>query len=200
MMERCPICAASTARCLCASIHRLDLRTRISLVIHHRELTRSSNTGLLALRALVNSEMRIRGERREPLDLTDLLTPAYRTFLLYPADDAVELDLALVEREPRPIQLVVPDGTWRQARKIYTRHHELKQVPRVKIGAPPEQGFQIRAQSRPERMATLPAIAHALGIVEGAAVAAQLMKLYRVKIEGTLIARGILRASAREPS
>src|SRR5437867_5262321 len=52
-----------------------------------REMTRSSNTGLLALRALVNSEMRIRGEGREMLDLKDLLTPQYRTFLFYPSDE-----------------------------------------------------------------------------------------------------------------
>jgi DTW domain-containing protein len=190
-MPRCPICALSLTRCLCASMPRLDLRTRICLVIHHRELTRSSNTGLLAIRALSNSETRVRGERREPLDLKDLLTDEYRTFLLYPSEDAVELDRTLVEREPGPIQLIVPDGTWRQARKIYTRHQELKQVPRVKIAAPREQRFPLRAQSRPDRMATLPAIAQALRIVEGAAVAAQLMTLYQVKIERTLLGRGV---------
>ena len=74
------------------------MRTKVCLVIHHRELTRRSNTGLLALRALVNSELRVRGEDREPLHLTDLLTPHYRTFLFYPSEDAVELNAALVAR------------------------------------------------------------------------------------------------------
>jgi hypothetical protein len=41
-------------------------------------------------------------------------------------------------------------------------------------------------------MATLQAIAHALGVIEGASVRDQLMKLYHAKIERTLIGRGIL--------
>jgi DTW domain-containing protein len=178
---------------MCDAVARIEVRTRICLVIHHRELSRSSNTGLLALKALANSEMRIRGEGRETLDLKDLLTPQYRTFLFYPADDAIELDQALVEQEPTPIQLIVPDGTWRQARKLHSRHAELQAVPRVKISAPSHATFQLRAQSRPEGMATLHAIACALGVIEGDAVKTQLMKLYEAKITRTLIGRGILR-------
>src|SRR3989338_8916503 len=102
--------------CICDSMPRLDLNTRVCLVIHVNELKRSSNTGRLALRALVNSEMRVRGETRETLDLSDLLTDRYRTFLFYPTVDAVELDNKLVVQDGRPIQLLVPDGTWRQAR------------------------------------------------------------------------------------
>jgi DTW domain-containing protein len=190
--DPCQICATSRNACLCDRIPRIRLRTKICLIIHHRELSRSSNTGLLALRALVNSEMRIRGEGREALDLKDLITSQYRTFLFYPSGDAAELDDRLVMREPTPIQLLVPDGTWRQARKIHSRHPELRDLPRVKISTPNNSTFQLRAQSKPERMATLQAIAQALGIIEGDLVRAQLMRLYRAKIDRTLKARGIL--------
>jgi DTW domain-containing protein YfiP len=192
----CPLCAASRTLCLCDAVPRIELQTKIALIIHHRELSRNSNTGLLALRALVNSEMRIRGEGREALDLQELLTPHYRSFLFFPSADAVELDRTLVAQERRPIQLIVPDGTWRQAKKILSRHPELKELPRVKISKPDLATFQLRAQSRPERMTTLQAIAHGLGVIEGDPVRAQLMKLYDTKIERTLIARGILREQA----
>jgi tRNA-uridine aminocarboxypropyltransferase len=191
--DPCPICAVSRPLCLCDAVPRIELKTKIALVIHHRELSRNSNTGLLALRALVNSEVRIRGEGREALDLQGLLSPQYRTFLFFPCADAVELDRTLVMQDRRPIQLIVPDGTWRQARKILFRHPELKDLPRVKIGAPNHSTFQLRAQSRPERMATLQAIAHGLGVIEGDPVRAQLMTLYDRKIERTLLGRGILR-------
>jgi DTW domain-containing protein len=189
--ERCKTCGVSATACLCDAIPRIQLRTKVCLVIHHRELSRSSNTGLLAIRALVNSELRVRGEQREALDLKDLLTAQYRSFLFYPSADAVELNQTLVMEEATPIQLLVPDGTWRQARKIHSRHPELRDLPRVKISAPNESIFQLRAQSKPERMATLQAIAHGLGIIEGDSVRAQLMKLYQAKIERTLKARGI---------
>jgi len=189
--ERCSVCGASLTLCMCAELPRLNLRTRIALVIHHRELARSSNTGLLAHQSLVNSEVRIRGESREVLDLTGLLSPEYRSLLFYPSDDALELDHELVCHDVRPIQLIVPDGTWRQARKIHSRHPELKDIPRVKISAPNHGIFQLRAQSRPERMATLQAIACALRIIEGDLVAAQLMKLYHARVDRTLRARGL---------
>ena len=139
----------------------------------------------------MNSEMRVRGETREPLDLRDLLSHRYRTFLFYPSVDAVELDNELVAQDRTPIQLIVPDGTWRQASKVHSRHHELKDVPRVKIGTPNTSKFHLRAQHRPEGMATLQAIAHALGVIEGDLVKAQLMKLYQAKVERTLLARGL---------
>jgi DTW domain-containing protein len=187
----CETCGASATACLCDVVPRIDLRTKVCLVIHHRELSRSSNTGLLAIRALVNSEVRVRGEHREALDLQDLLTKQYRSFLFYPSADAIELNQALVIREATPIQLLVPDGTWRQARKIHSRHPELRDLPRVKISTPNNSIYQLRAQSKPERMPTLQAIAHGLGIIEGDSVRAQLMKLYQAKIERTLKARGI---------
>jgi len=190
LADECPVCAASPL-CLCDVVPRIVLNTRVCLVIHRKELNRSSNTGLLALRALVNSEMRIRGEGRERLDLKNLLTPQYRTFLFYPSQDAVELTRELAMQERTPIQLIVPDGTWRQARKIHTRHHELKDVQRVKISAPNNPAFQLRAQSRPEGMATLRAIAHGLAVIEGDWAGAQLMKLYHAKIERTLKGRGL---------
>ena len=189
------MCAASRILCVCDAVPRIDLRTKICLIIHHREVSRSSNTGLLAARALVNSEVRIRGEGRATLDLKDVLSSRYRTFLFFPTNDAVELDKALVMQEHTPIQLIVPDGTWRQAKKIHSRHPELKDLQRVKISTPNHSTFQLRAQSRPEGMATLQAIAHGLAIIEGDWVAAQLMKLYQAKIERTLIGGGILRVN-----
>jgi len=160
------------------------------------ELKRSSNTGRLALRALVNSEMRVRGETKEALDLRDLLTHRYRTFLFYPTVNAVELDNELVAQNRTPIQLIVPDGTWRQARKVHLRHPELKDVPRVKISTPDSSKFHLRTQHRPEGMATLQAIAHGLGVIEGDLVKEQLMKLYKAKVERTLVGRGLLRGGS----
>jgi len=192
----CPVCAAARESCLCAVLPRIELATKIYLVIHHRELTRSSNTGLLAARALVNSEVRVRGAGRDSLDLKNILTPQYRTFLLYPSPDAVDLVQALAVKDARPIQLIVPDGTWRQARKLHSRHAELKDVARVKVKVPNDLTYQLRWQSQPGRMATLQAIAHALGVIEGASVRDQLMQLYHAKVERTLIGRGILRENS----
>ncbi len=191
MVERCSICHFQPSSCICAAIPRIELNTRVCLVIHTSELTRRTNTGLLASKALVNSEMRVRGETIEPLDLSDLLTPRYRTWLLYPSRDAVELTQELVGQEQTPIQLIVPDGNWRQAGKVHFRHPELKNIRKVMISAPNTSKFRLRHQHRREGMATLQAVAYALGIIEGDSVKAELLKLYQHKLKQTLVIRGL---------
>ena len=47
-------------------------------------------------------------------------------------------------------------------------------------------------------MATLQAIAHALGVIEGDLVKAQLMKLYQTKVEQALLARGMLGGAVKD--
>lgn len=93
--DPCQTCFLHKDRCICDLIPNLDLKTRITLIVHAKELKRTTNTGRLALKALSNSEMRIRGVDRLTLDLSDLLSQSYRTFLFYPSDNAVELNQKL---------------------------------------------------------------------------------------------------------
>lgn len=188
----CEACGLHLERCLCALIPRLDLRTRICLVIHRRELKRTTNSGGLAVRALVNSEMRVRGSQdREVLDLSDLLELPYRSLLFYPGEGAQELTPQLVAQSPLPIQLIVPDGNWRQASKVGIRHPELSALPRVKLSAINTATQHLRKEHRPEGMSTLEAIARALAIIEGDEKVQPLFELYQEKLKRTLAGRGI---------
>jgi DTW domain-containing protein YfiP len=189
-LDPCQGCFLHKDRCICASIPTLSLKTKVTLVVHAKELKRTTNTGRLALKALTNSEMRIRGADHTALDLSDLITPAYRTFLFYPSDDATELNEELVNQSPLPIQLIVPDGNWRQASKVHYRHHELKDIVRVKISSPNLAATHMRAETTEAGMATLEAIASALRIIEGDDVGNTLMEFYQRKLDGTLEGRG----------
>jgi DTW domain-containing protein len=191
-LDPCLVCYLHKDRCICESNPHLTLKTKISLIVHAKELKRTTNTGRLALRALSNSEMRIRGADREALDLSDLLIPHYRTFLFYPSENAIELNQELVNQSSLPIQLIVPDGNWRQASKVHYRHHELKDIPRVQISTANTALLHMRAETTEAGMATLEAIAHALGIIEGDEVKEALMKFYNRKLEATLAGRGQL--------
>ena len=189
--DPCSGCWLHQDRCICHLIPSLDLKTRICLVIHKKELKRTTNTGQLALKSLVNSEIRIRGESdRKPLDLTDLLIPQYRTLLFFPSDDAAELTPEFVQSSSLPIQLIVPDGNWRQASKVHSRHLELRDVQKVKISAANKSMYHLRTEHFPEGMATLEAIAFALGIIEGAEIKNILLNLYQAKLKNTLLGRG----------
>lgn len=189
--DPCPVCYLNRNLCICELIPHFNLRTKLCIVVHHRELKRTTNTGRLAIKALQNSEMRVRGKTQETLDLSDLLVPGYRSLLFYPADNAVDLTPDFVAEDSRPIQLIVPDGNWRQASKVHSRHHELKDLPRVMIKTPNLAKFHLREEHTAEGMATLEAIACALGVIEGTEVKAALMALYQAKLAATLKGRGM---------
>lgn len=163
-------------------------------MIHHRELKRTTNSGKLATEALTNSEVRVRGVPGETLDLTDLQSGPYQNLLFFPSDDAHELTADYVrarrELDPRPFQLIVPDGNWRQASKVSRRHSELKDVPRVKISAINTAKSHLRTEHMPEGMSTLEAIARAFHYLEGDSVGQALQDIYRLKLQQTLIGRG----------
>jgi DTW domain-containing protein YfiP len=191
--DPCENCHLHRERCICPLIPRLDLRTRVTLVIHFRELRRTSNSGTLALKALSNSALFVRGQG-ERLDLAPALDPAYRNVLFYPAEDAMELNAEFMALDPRPVNLIVPDGNWRQASKVAVRHPELASLPRVKISRVNAAKYHLRKETTPEGMSTLEAIARALGVTESEATGERMLDLYQAKLKATLIGRGIVPA------
>lgn len=188
--DPCSGCSLHKDRCICAFIPILDLKTKLILIVHAKELKRTTNTGTLALKALKNSEMKIRGLDKTALDLSSLLTPNYRSLLFFPSEDAVELDQTFIDQSPLPIQLIVPDGNWRQASKVHSRHPELVNVQRVMISTPNLSLNHLRTETTEYGMATLQAIAMALQVIEGTVVGEKLMELYQRKLQQTLVGRG----------
>lgn len=188
--DPCSNCFLHKDRCICAFIPALKFETKLSLIIHAKELKRATNTGTLAAKALINSEVHIRGLQDSPLSGADILNSSYQPLLFYPAEDAIDLTREFVQSFEKPIQLLVPDGNWRQASKVHTRYPEFKDIPRVMIKAPNTSTQHLRAETTAEGMATLQAIACAFGILEGEKAKVDLLALYEKKLAATLKGRG----------
>jgi DTW domain-containing protein len=186
--DPCPACALHKSLCICAEIPLLRLRSYLTLVIHAKELKRTTNTGRLAVRALVNSEILVRG--LEPLNLAASLKTGYRPLLFFPIESARELTPELVAESPLPIQLIVPDGNWRQASKVPIRHPEIAHVERVMISSRNMASQHLRKEHKPEGMSTLQAIAQALRVIESEATYQAIEDLYQAKLMATLKGRG----------
>lgn len=188
--ERCPHCRLHTRLCICGAIPRHDLATRLILVMHHREWTKPTATGPLALATLSNSELRIQGDQEQPLNLRDLDTAHRRTLLLYPGEEARILSRALLAEDPRPVNLVVPDGNWRQAARMGRRLPGLEHATMVRLPEGPKTGWGVRKENHPEGLATFEAIARALGIIDSLEVQQSLEELFQLMVARTLEARG----------
>jgi DTW domain-containing protein YfiP len=188
---RCARCRMHGTLCICALIPRIETRTRLVLVIHRYEERKPTNTGQLAVAALANSEVVVRGHEGEP-SVPLALPPGGQPVFLFPDEDA--LPIAELACGTAPVTLIVPDGTWRQARKVRSRVPGLRDVPCVSLpagGAP--SAYRLRVDAHPHGLATIEAIARAFGVLEGdrgASVQTALEGVFQTMVERTLWARG----------
>jgi DTW domain-containing protein YfiP len=176
------------AVCVCALIPTLRTRTRLMLVIHRAEERKPTNSGLLAALCLPNSEVIRRGHKSgEPAVAFAADT---QPLLVFPDDDATPL-AEWAQRE-RPVTLVVPDGTWRQAAKVRKRMPGLSDIPCVSLPEGEGSRYRLRREGRAGGLSTMEAVARAFGILEGAAVEDALLALFYTMVDRTLWVRGQL--------
>ncbi|MGE8306940.1 tRNA-uridine aminocarboxypropyltransferase [Pseudomonas sp. B21-031] len=184
---RCERCQRPLDHCLCPLIPSLDSRTRVVLLQHPSESAHALNTARLAALGLVNAELRV-GEVFD--DLVELLqTPGYRPALLFPGEHAQVLT-AYGEGDDRPLLLIVPDGTWRKARKLLYLNPLLEALPRVTLGAVAPSRYRLRKAPEPGALSTLEAVVEALNVLEQPARFDALLKPFEALIEGQIKAMG----------
>ena len=184
---RCERCQRPLDHCLCPLIPSLDSRTRVVLLQHPSESAHALNTARLAALGLVNAQLRV-GEVFD--DLVELLqTPGYRPALLFPGEHAQVLT-AYGEVDHRPLLLIVPDGTWRKARKLLYLNPLLEALPRVTLGAVAPSRYRLRKAPEPGALSTLEAVVEALNVLEQPARFDALLKPFEALIEGQIKAMG----------
>ncbi|WHS61860.1 DTW domain-containing protein [Pseudomonas sp. G2-4] len=182
----CPRCHRPQSHCLCPLIPSLDSRTRVLLLQHPSEVNHALNTARLAALGLNNAEL-IVGEVFE--DLPSLLNPpGYRARLLFPGDDAQPLQAYVPSDEP--LLLVVPDGTWRKARKLLHLNPLLATLPRVTLAEGGVSRYRLRKAPGPGALSTVEAIVQALQTLEEPACFEPLLRPFEALIEGQIAAMG----------
>ena len=144
------------------------------MVVRHRSETwRTTNTGRLVALALEGAELMDHGYRDHRLEAEDLPSGP-GVCLLYPhqGDGAPRWTGGCPER------LVVPDGSWAQARRIVRRVPGLAQLPRLELPPAPPPARRIRKSPTPAARSTLEAVAAALGLWEPPEMTQALLALY----------------------
>ncbi|ALE89033.1 tRNA-uridine aminocarboxypropyltransferase [Pseudomonas versuta] len=185
---QCSRCLRPQTHCLCALIPQLDSRTRVLLLQHPSEVGHALNTARLADLGLLNAELRV-GEVFE--DLATLLNPpGYQARLLFPGEDAQLIDTGEPSDESLPWLLVVPDGTWRKARKLLHLNPLLAQLPRATLPEGAVSRYRLRKAPGPGALSTLEAIVQALEILEAPTSFAPLLRPFEALIEGQIEAMG----------
>lgn len=197
--SRCERCRMHSSLCVCPLVPSLATRTRLVLVIHRAEDRKPTNTGRLAVLAMKNSEVMVRGHEASPTD-SFAFHESTRPLFLFPHEDAVPLaSLATVEGDERPVTLIVPDGNWRQASKVRNRVAGMKDIPCVSLPVGEPSIYRLRLEAHPFGLATLEAIGRSLRLLEGDAgpeVERALLHVFRAMVDRTLWSRGDMETEA----
>jgi DTW domain-containing protein YfiP len=180
---QCPRCQRPLSHCLCASIPSLVSRTNVLILQHPSETGHALNTARLAALGLINAELRV-GEIFDDLPVNE----GVESYLLFPDEHAVPL--AELARGPTPLRLIVPDGTWRKARKLLHVNPRLARLPRVALPEGLTSRYRLRKPPMPGALSTIEAIVAALNALEGAGRFDALLRPFEIMIDAQIEAMG----------
>lgn len=187
----CSLCRRPRVVCYCAHLVPLPTRTRVVILQHPREARVPIGTARMAHLMLPNSELIhpltwhpggfaegqpegrgvffgetpwARHGRRSAEAAGAEPEAGESVALLFPgpgACDPAQLPQGAVKT------LVVIDGTWAQARKVLSQNPSLQRLPRLGITPTRPGNYRIRREPAAECLATIEALAQALGVLEG---------------------------------
>ena len=159
----CYRCMRVQAMCLCADISACANRTEVHVLQHRKERRHAFGTVRLLKIGLQNLKVH---------DLSSDVGQAYpmpRDFpqdagVLYPGEGS--MDLAELPAHHRPKKLVVIDGTWSQAHRIYRDNPWLHGLTRYSLNPSSPSRYRIRKEPSAQCLSTLESTVMALSMIE----------------------------------
>lgn len=150
----CPRCAKAKKACICPWIQPIETEIELIILQHPTEVSQAKGTAKILTLSLANSRCLVGEDFSDHQELNRLLAePGYRTWLVYPRQDAVTVEQINAEREAtasekglpqEKIRLILIDGTWRKAFKIYQLSVNLHSLPALTLDETITGNYRIR--------------------------------------------------------
>lgn len=194
-VQRCPHCQLAASACICAWRINLVSAVDVVLILHRDEVFKPTNTGRLIADVLPANTFAFEWSRTEPdPDLLRLLTDPMRyPVLVFPPAAADDRPVHLAKPQLSPIRrltLVLLDGTWKQAGKMYRTSRWLADLPLLCLAEPKQGAYAVRQAIRDGQLATAEAAAEILQLCGEGRAAAVLEDYFAVFNEHYLATRG----------
>ena len=176
---RCPRCYLLP--CLCGEVPALQPRLEVVVIRHFLEALKGTNSARWAMLALPNAQVHEWGLLDSPLKVDELVAPD--TWVLFPMAEATPAPAV------PPKRLLVMDGSWTQARRMFQRIPALRGLPKLSLPPPPMRP-RLRSEHLENGMSTMEAIAAAYEFAGEPHVAGALVKLYLAAVDRAQRIRG----------
>jgi len=187
---RCERCLRPVSHCLCAHIPALSSRTQVLVLQHPDESRHPLNTARLAVLGLQGAEL---WEGECFPQLPERVAAAQQAVLLFPATGDTPSMAASSVSPASPeasTLLIVPDGTWRKARRIVRANPALETLPRLALPPGEPSAYRVRKALEPAAVSTIEAIVRALTLLEPQQDFRPLLRPFNVLIEQQIQAMG----------
>jgi DTW domain-containing protein YfiP len=145
--------------CLCSYLRPIPNTVGVHILQHRRERRHALGTARLLRLGLASVHVHVLDLQGKGGVSTPVALPE-GAGLLYPSADA--RDLATLAEEERPAHLVVIDGTWSHANRIYRDNPWISSLPRYALSPSEGSRYRIRAEPRQECLSTVESVVAAL--------------------------------------
>lgn len=161
----CSDCDFLKSRCLCDTLKIIPNNVHLIVLQHPSESKHPLNTVRIMKKSFKELTVMVGEDFSNDLKLNTLLCdPKNECALLYPKEDAIVLDSDVSEREFT--HLILLDGTWRKAKKIFLLSKNLQNLPAIKLAPITTSNYRIRKAPSDQSLSTLEACTEALRYLE----------------------------------
>jgi DTW domain-containing protein len=193
--DRCPGCSLQPRWCICDTLPPLDTRLVVHVLIHRGEQRKPSSTGSLLAR-VVNGVTQHVYQRQSrffpPSSLTaSSLLPGREVWILHPHGDPLPAGGGTINTTAHTgPQVVLLDGTWRQAGEMLRSVEGLGRCVRLPHEGLEQGRYWLRDQPGPGQLSTAEALVGMLEAVGEHDSARRLRLHFELHVYAMLLARG----------
>lgn len=173
MSRYCPKCLKAKQICICEHIQPIDMQSEIILLQHMKEAKHPKGSAYILPLSFNHQAVKVHhfiGEvfEQEPAFHDLLQDTNYQHILLYPNQESQALEAFIARKQTRKAQtrLILIDGTWKKAYKIFQLNPSLHQFPSVHLADGITGEYQIRKAPSEQHLSTLEAAYYALTCLE----------------------------------
>lgn len=192
---RCSGCSLPPRWCVCDALPPVETRLAVHVLIHRHELGKPSSTGKVVARAVRGAVCHTyqRVSRYFPASgvTADAFDPARELWILHPAGEPMPATPTAGDTfGSEGLQILLLDGTWRQATDMLRSVEGLGRCVRLPEGVVEPSRYWLRDQSEPAHLCTAEALMHVFHAVDDPEAARQLRLHFELHVYATLLGRG----------
>ena len=192
---RCSGCSLPPRWCVCEALPPVETRLAVHVLIHRHELGKPSSTGKVVARAVrgavCHTSQRVSRHFPPSGFPADACDPGRELWILHPTGEPLPAAKAAADAPyGKDIQILLLDGTWRQAGDMLRSVEGLGRCVRLPDAAAEPSRFWLRDQPEPSHVSTAESLVQVLQAIGESDAAEQLRLHFELHVYATLLARG----------